>query len=552
MHLETRVGKTNWEWTENDLWHEVRTNSKESLYYFAGAVLHMRDLIPDLHEAFAGFIQLLPWTGGPPESLRKLAWMPRGHYKSSITSIAFPLWLLIHDRNTTIALISSKEKQVQEWLRAIQDHVRYNTFFQWAFPEIQLGKKCDEHELLIVRDSEFIGSTGQASVTAYTINGGMASQHCRHVVLDDPLHENNAFSESEREKTIRLYTHLESIIKEYATSTLTFVGTPWPGYDVIAHAMEHEVAKGTRLFWGVGAKGGFNMSESLKTTHPHLIPKLEKRLARDGVIFAEVCPQAKLDKIKEQDLQQYYYQYLCTRPSEGDNGFDVKLIREYAQTLEGRIFCDCHTSHDHHIRRMIKVGICDPALTEDKRGCESAISVVMRDPLCGCRFLADEWGGHVQSPDLIEQMRFMMHKHQAEMIRFAIEEVQFQAVFRGWLEEMKSVGEIPLGIELFGVKPAKRDKDLRIAGQQTYVMNGMWHRAPKLYFEEGHNNTLWQIHKWPNQPKKRDRADAWAYCDDAWEGLIANTREASADVSSSIRAMNKLQVARETRRMKGT
>jgi hypothetical protein len=354
--------------------------------------------------------------------------------------VAFPLWLLIHDRNTTIGLISSKEAQTTEWLRAIADTLRYNKFFRWAFPELRIGNKCDEHEIMVVRDGDHNAgvSSAQASITAYSIKGGLASQHCQHIIFDDPLHENNAFSEAERDKAIRLYTHLESVIKSWHTSTFTLVGTPWPGYDVIAHAMEHEVAYGERLFWGVGARGGFDMSESLKKDYPHLTPTLDARLKRDKVIFTEICPDKKLVKIKRQDLQQYYYQYLCQRPAEGDNGFDHKLIREFRTTLEGSVNCDCHPTHDHHLERMVVVGICDPALTEDRRGCESAICVVARDPLCGCRFQLEEWGGHVHTTELANKMCEVASRWQGYMKRFAIEDVQFQAVFKGWLQDLKA------------------------------------------------------------------------------------------------------------------
>ncbi len=538
--------------SDSEFRREVRENSKESLFYFATTVLQMVDFTVELHLPFANFIQMLPWNGGPPESLRKLGWMPRGHFKSSIASVAFPLWLLIHDRNTSIALISSKEAQTTEWMREISKHIKYNKFFRWAFgDDIKVGDKWDEHEIMVVRDDDYMGSASQASVTAYSIKGGMASQHCQHIVLDDPLHENNAFSESERAKTIRLYAHLESVIKQWETSTFTLVGTPWPGYDVIAHAMEHEVAYGERLFWGVGAHGGFDMSDSLKEDYPHLVPDLSERLERDGVIFKEVCPEAKLEKIKRQDLQQYYYQYLCSRPAEGDNGFDHKLIKDFSQTMEGKVLCECHSTHDHHLSRMVIVGICDPALTEHKQGCESAIVVVGRDPICGCRFLLEEWGGHVKVTELVEKMCSTMDSWQSWMKRFAIEDVQFQAVFKGWLEELKGMGRVPLGIELYGVKPNKRDKDLRIAGQQHYVHDGLWHKHPTMYFEPDRENWVWQVVKWPAQPKKRDRIDAWAYCDDAWEGLapMMNLKGAMKQ-PSALRAKNKVRGQRDLRRMK--
>ena len=550
MEIQTRLSQLQERKTksESESRREVRRRSKASLYYFAATVLQMVDLTPDLHLPYSNYIQLLPWTGGPPESLRKLAWMPRGHFKSSIASVAFPLWLLLHDRNTSIALISSKEKNTQTWLREIGNNITDNRFFNWAFPEIQKGDKWDQEELTIVRDAEY-GITRAPSVKAYTLKGGMASQHHPHIVLDDPLNEQTAFSDAEREKAITLYVHIESIISKWLESTFTLVGTPWPGYDVIQHAMEHEVAYGERLFWGIGARGGFDMSPSLKADFPHLVPRVAGRLSRDKVIFKEVCPEAKLIKIKRQDLSQYYYQYLCTRPADHDNGFDHKLVRDYSTSLEGRIRCDCHSTHEHHLRRLVVVGICDPALTTHEQGCESAIITVGRDPSCGCRFVLEEYGGHIDPASLVDKMAEVMHRWALYMKRFAIEDVKFQTVFKSWLTEMQAMGKVPLGIELYGVKPKKRDKDLRIAGQQSYVANGLWHKTPEMYFEEQRENLLWQILKWPGQPKKRDRIDAWAYCDDAWEGLIAPGRLHQPPGVNPTREKNRIRGVRDERRM---
>ena len=214
--------------SESALKRDVRQKAKKSLYYFAAVVLQMTDLTTDLHLPFANFIQMTPWNGGPEESLRKLAWMPRGHFKSSITSVAYPLWLLVHDRDTSIALISSKEANTEKWLHDIKLTVENNVFFRWAFPEIKKGRKWDASAMTIVRDRDF-GINVQASITAYTLRGGLASAHHPHIILDDPLNEQTANSEAERERAIGLYVHLESIISKYSESLFTVVGTPWPG-----------------------------------------------------------------------------------------------------------------------------------------------------------------------------------------------------------------------------------------------------------------------------------------------------------------------------------
>jgi hypothetical protein len=74
---------------------------------------------------------------------------------------------------------------------------------------------------------------------------------------------------------------------------------------------------------------------------------------------------------------------------------------------------------------------------------------------------------------------------------------------------------------------------------------------PTMYYEEGRENWIWQIVKWPNQPKKRDRADVWAYCDDAWEGLVAAMRLSRAEVPvGPLRALNKRIAQKQLSQMK--
>ncbi len=503
----------------------------------------------DLHLPMANYAQMFPWNGGPPNSNRKLLWCPRGHYKSSIFSRGLPLYLLINDPNTTIALVSAKHVNTKKWLRWIARTIEYNETFRWAFPEIRPGEKWDQEEIAITRDVSI--EDVQASVTAYSIKGGLASQHHQHGILDDLLNEQTAYSEIERERASELFDHYDNVMKGEAESTLTLVGTPWPGYDVISHAMETEVAHDTMLYWGIGIRGGLygkgphQMSEILYEEpykHLELVPNLEERLKRDRVIFGEVYPETKLLRMKEKDLNQYYYQLLCTRPEEEDNGFDVSLVKPFAQMIDASLSCNCHSAHEHELSDMVVVGICDPALSEDRRAMESAIEVVAVAPKCGCRFRLHEWAGRVGTLELVDKICEVGREWEAYMQRFAIEDVQFQAALKPWLMERQSTGKMPLSIEIKGVNPKKRDKDLRIAAQQPYVANGLWHMRPHMLKQDGVENWAWQLDVWPNQPKKRDRIDAWAYCEDAWEGLSV-LRQDKAE--NSLSAMNDARQAQD-------
>ena len=538
--------------TESEWRHKVRKKCKASLFYLCHSVCGMTKFTEDLHLPLCNYAQLLPWSGGPPVSNRKMAWAPREHFKSSVFSRGLPLWLIIHDRNTTIALVSAKHINTKKWLRWIGRQIEHNEVLRWAFPEIRPGDKWDAEEMAVARD---IGQDTevQATVTAYSIKGGLASQHHQHGVLDDLLNEKTAYSDVERDRAIDLYDHFESVLKGWYESTMTLVGTPWPGYDVLAHAMETEAELGKRLYWGLGARGGFRMSPELNEEpyiNMELVPQVEARLKKDKVIFTEECPEEKLQVIKRKNPMHYMYQYLCTTPQDEDNGFDVRLVRDFAQMTSGKLKCDCHSSHEHDIRKMIVVGLCDPALSLDRKACESAIVVLAVDPTCGCRFNLYEWGGRVGNLELVDKICAVATEWKAYMTRFGIEDVHFQTALKAWTIERQAQGKIPLHIEVMGVKPKKRKKDLRITAQQPYVQTGLWHKRPDMLLTEGVENWLWQLQVWPNQPKKRDRIDAWAYIEDALEGIYSPHADTSVVGGNPVAAMNQAIEEKDMRRMK--
>ena len=502
---------------------DVRRRSKESLYYFAKSVLGFDRLTKDLHLPFSNYIQLHPWNGGEWVSLRKIAWMPREHFKSTICSVALPLWLLIHDRNLTIALISAHSDNTGKWLRQIKNIISYNGIFRWAFPEIRRGEKWDEEEIAITRDQDLSGNA-QASITAYSINSGLASQHHKYIILDDPVNEQVARSPVEMESAVQLFIHLEEILRGWHESGFLMVGTPWGREDVLNEALKQE-RRGTRVKWGIGALGDFEISESL-AKHTRLIPTL----VQGEPILPGECDWKKLEEIKAQDLEKYYMQYLCKPFDEGRNGFDLDLIRDYAHMPDGSFKCDCLADHYHNLSQMAVIGVADPAYTQDKKNCESAFLFVAK-ALCECRFILEEWGGHIIPPDWIDKATELSKKWVPYLRRFGVETVNFQLALKNWIEERQDRGEFPLNIEFIDLKPKKRDKDTRIAGQITPVANGWWHKKPGMRKIEGRNNLMHQLFQWPYS-RLRDRADTFGYVDDAWLDMSVNPVVAEGDMDN--------------------
>jgi hypothetical protein len=219
--------------------------------------------------------------------------------------------------------------------------------------------------------------------------------------------------------------------------------------------------------------------------------------------------------LEKTDPEKYYLQYLCKAYDAGRNGFDLELMRDFAYMGSGQCQCTCHPDHDHDINKKSVIEVSDPAVTAEKKNCESSV-LVLAKAACGCRFVLTEWGGHLIPPDLMKEYTRTTTEWQPYCKTLGIEAVSFQLIFKAWLLEKQSNGEFPLGVKFAEPKPGGRSKDDRIAAQLNSFNDGLWHKRPTMRRVEGVNNLLDQLAKWP-YGEHRDRIDGWAYCDDVWE-----------------------------------
>ena len=488
------------------------------LFFFTKAIMMRPKLREDLHLPFANFIQLHAWNGGPRLSNRKVAYMPREHFKSTIVSESFPLWLLACvDRNMTIAIVSAVQNNPEKWLRKIRETIEYNQLFRWAFPEIRPGDKWDATELVVTRDKG-LGSEVQASISGYSLKSGLASQHHDYIICDDLVNEQTAQSVVEMQKAVELYHSLEEILKGWHDSRgFLVIGTPWGREDVIHEAMK-EAERGTRYLWGIGTGCAevdmmphFTMSEELKEQfHAELYPKVDL----NHPILPTECGVEKLLHIKSQSTEKLYLNYGCKPFDAGRNGFNLKLIRDFAELPDGALICQCHSEHKHHLKDATVAVASDPAYIKGKENCETSI-LLAANFACGCKFLMDEWGESIHVSEYLDRACYFAHKNKTYLRFWGVESEALQATLKEWLFERQRSGQFPLHVQIIPLEAKQRSKDSRIAGSQEPVNNGQWHKRPGNSSKPG-ENTLGQLFQWPYS-HKRDRADAFAYFRDIWE-----------------------------------
>ena len=138
--------------------------AKSDFGYFISKIFPAWKLKPFHREA----IRLLESTNSEDERLLFL-W-PRGFGKSSLTSVAYPLWRIAKNRDVRVVIATNIQRLGMEWLREMEDIMMKNFIYRDWF-----GNMVPEPRTLTWTDTEKIvlGRTPMAThTTLYTIAVG--------------------------------------------------------------------------------------------------------------------------------------------------------------------------------------------------------------------------------------------------------------------------------------------------------------------------------------------------------------------------------------------
>lgn len=149
---------------------QARSDAESSLYYFAKEVLGYQDFYEPLHKPFCDFIQ---------QPSKQLTLIPRGHFKSTVISVSYPLWLLVNHPDVRILIANATLDNPRKFVQEQLGHIRSNRVFRWLFPE-----SCppdDEAEQFGFVASYTVpnreANWGEASVEVTSVDRNVVSRH---------------------------------------------------------------------------------------------------------------------------------------------------------------------------------------------------------------------------------------------------------------------------------------------------------------------------------------------------------------------------------------
>jgi hypothetical protein len=205
---------------------ELQNLYKGSLYLTAKLLCGYKEVSWSDHQ------ETIQCLEGP--SKRKMIVIPRSTFKTSISSVAFPIWLLLNDPNHRIMLDSELYTNSAMRIREIKGHMQSNKF-QNIFGDWR-GPVWSDGEIIVKPRNKILK---EPSIFASGIGAGKTGVHTSVIIADDlnsPMNTNNPENAA---KVISHYRYYMSILEP--EGTIVLVGTRYASSDLIGFVLREEI-----------------------------------------------------------------------------------------------------------------------------------------------------------------------------------------------------------------------------------------------------------------------------------------------------------------------
>lgn len=492
---------------------DIREQALSSTYYMAKVVLGYTKLNPRVHLPMCEFIdQTEIYT-------RRMALMPRTHFKTTIWTICHTIKLICNDPNIRILMIADTGTNASRFMQEIQQHFQYNEVFRWVFQEIIPDNftkaRWNQYEMVVNRTL----IAREPTVDAIGALGGSESRHYDWIKADDLVTEKCIRSDVEMDKIIQWSGGLESLLINQKGDHIDFIGSRKKKGDLYEHQEKMYSLGMEKVDIGPHA---YSIGEMAVFTRSAI---------EDGaVIFPEQISLRFLIRLRKTDPQRYHSQYANSPKGTGLNTFDFESVRFYRWTEDQRIVCE----HDEKVYMeaspwgLDRIILFDPSVAEKQTSSQQAIIVVAKGagPI---RIVLETHIGHFPPDEAISLIFELDKKWHPSMV--SIEKRGFQGWVKYALAEIADLKAIPyppvVEWPLAGVSNSQWSKEEHIRAMQPMV------RANHLWIHESQTELIDQLEFYPNV-RWNDGLDALAQAMDYWpmmvdEETVAKKRRAEDD-----------------------
>lgn len=453
-------------------------------------------------------LKLLQTAYSPSQTSQRviLILLPRASYKTTIASVAYPMWLLSHNPDLRILLDSETFNLSKSILSEIKQHYTSHTS-PLSNTEFSLRSMRSAHFERWAEDSIILPSRRtpkkEGSVDAAGLDGVKAGKHYDIIIADDLHSQNNTRTQYQIDQVVEHYRLLLSILEP--TGTLIVIGTRWAEEDAYT-----VIEKDANAFLFIPATSTKPMNVgSVK----HIVLDRSTRLVYDVdvgeaaevnefyVNFPCALSVQHLDRIeRRQGPYIYSAQYLLKPVASRERRFREEWFRFSAVSPS-----------DPDYGRYRVMGFVDPAFTTAEYSDYSGVVVVAVDEKRNIHVVHDSQE-KLEPFSLIDRLFELSDVFLIQ--EWFVEEVAAQKVLRYFMDYLASKQKRRLVIN--PVKSMGRKKEYRIQSLQPWFasgkifLRGIAQEAPLPVKPVEDSVLLYQLRKFPIL-KNEDVLDAVAY-----------------------------------------
>ncbi len=471
---------------------KLRELGKKSLFILARGILGFEDLDVKIHKPICDTIQ--DYKKNP----KSLIVLPRDWFKSTIGSVAYPIFRAINNPNIRILIVQNSHSNACKKLQAIKQIFEKNQLFRALYPDILPNKSCrwSSECLTVNRTAAHPEGTFEAAGTGTAV----ISRHYDLIIEDDTVApEKDSLkgivqqpTQLEIEKAIGWHRVAMPLQIHPILSQRIVIGTRWAERDLIGWIMKNE-----KSYKVITRKAIENNKYVWERFNEEVMRELNITLGPYMVATLYLNePVAAINQVFKREWIRYY-----------------------------------DTIQKHRIRKLIYCTSVDPAASDSAETSDPDYNIVLTtgvDPQNGHVYLMSYTRARMNPGELITAI--LDHHATYHPIVVKIEAIAYQRTLNYWLKRTREKMNRRFYVEEIK-SHGKLSKFDRIRALQPYFADGLIHiRASMSELERellsfpkaAHDDILdalsMQISFWNNETKMKADEEAEILGSNAFSG----------------------------------
>lgn len=222
---------------------ELKKLAEDDLYIFAKGILGYKDFDPQIHGPICRQLE------NYEKDRRQVVVLPRSWFKTTLCSIAYPIWRAVRSRgNIRILLIQNTYDNAIAKLASVKAHWEKNELLRMLYPELLPTPQCKwtSDSLCLNRSESYAESTFEGGGT----RSQFISRHYDLIIEDDTvapklseLGEENVLPVKEDiGQAIGFHKGCTDLQNDFSKSQILVVGTRWFEKDLISYIRDEQNA----------------------------------------------------------------------------------------------------------------------------------------------------------------------------------------------------------------------------------------------------------------------------------------------------------------------